>query len=178
MMIDFVKKYSLPIGLNRSIKKNKTKRYNIHYKDARNILLFFTSEGNQKLAMVKSLQNKMEKEGKKVRCLYLLLDDMDKPDVHLDVGMDRFSPEDFSYMGKIIKPNVREILNIEYDYLIHADMESNMYADLILAQSKARCRVGKHFKERERHYELMIGIPEDKKINFLLDQVYHYLKVI
>ncbi len=178
MMIDFVKKYSLPIGLKKSIKNNKSKRYNIHYADAKNILLFFTSEGNQKLAMVKGMQNKMEKEGKKVRCLYLLLDEIDKPDVHLDVGMDRLVPEDFSYLGKITKPEVKEILKIEYDYLIHADMESNMYADLILAQSKAKCRVGKHFEEREKHYELMIEIPEEKKINFLLDQVYHYIKVI
>ncbi len=177
-MIDFVKKYSLPIGLKNSIKKNKTKRYNIHYVDAQNILLFFTSEGNQKLAMVKSLQNKMEKDGKKVQCLYLLLDEVDKPDVHLDVGMDRLGPDHFSYLGKILKPDVREILSKEYDYLIHADMESNMYADLILAQSNAKCRVGKHFEEREKHYELMIGIPEEKKINFLLDQVYHYIKVI
>ncbi|MCK5280872.1 MAG: hypothetical protein KAK04_20100, partial [Cyclobacteriaceae bacterium] len=77
-MIDFLKKYSLPIGLKRSIKKSKTKRYSSGYADARNILLFFTSEGNQKIALVKGLQNKIEKDGKNVKCIYLLLSEEDK----------------------------------------------------------------------------------------------------
>ena len=177
-MIDFLKKYSLPIGLKRSIKKSKTKRYSSGYADARNILLFFTSEGNQKIALVKGLQNKLEKDGKNVRCIYLLLSEEDKPDVHMDDGMERITTDDFSLFGEIQKPLVKKLLNEEFDYLMHVDMKSNVYSDLIMSKCKAKCRIGKYFEDHNDQYDIMVSIPNDKKINFLLDQIYHYTKAL
>jgi len=177
-MIDFLKKYSLPIGLRKSIKKNIATRQNPHYRDASRILIFFTSEGNQKFAIVKGLQNRFEKEGKKVKCLYILLKDEDKPDVHMDEGMQRLLPDDFSLFGDIHKPEVNELLAADFDFMIHSDLEANIYSDLVMAKSKAKCRIGRYFEGHDEQYDMMIGIDEDKKINFLLDQLYHYTKAL
>lgn len=177
-MIDFLKKYGLPIGLKKSIRKNKAKRHSSNYIDARSILMFFTSEGNQKIALVKGLQNKMENEGKKVKCIYLLIRDEDKPDVHMVDGMERLNLEDFSFFGEILKPSVNKLLDEEFDYMIHADMESTVYSDLIMSKCKAKCRIGKYFEGHNDQYDMMIDIPDDKKINFLLDQIYHYVKAL
>jgi len=175
-MIDFLKKYSLPIGLKKSVKKNVSRGQSPRYADAKNILIFFTSEGNQKIALVKGLQNRMEKEGKKVNCLYLLLRDEDKPDVHMDEGMERIVPEDFTLFGEIHKSSVSKLLAEEFDFMIHADLEKTIYTDLIMSKAKAKCRIGKYFDDQENQYDMMVGIPMDKKINFLLDQIYHYTK--
>jgi len=177
-MIDFLKKYSLPFGLKRSVKKNLQRRQSSSYKEAKTVLLFFTSEGNQKIALVKGLQNKMEKEGKKVSCLYLLMKDEDKPDVHMDDGMERLEPIDFSLFGDILKPEVKNLLEQEFDYMIHADMDYNIYSDLVMSASKAKCRIGRYFDDHDNQYELMIKVGDDKKINFLLDQIYHYTKAL
>jgi hypothetical protein len=177
-MMNFLKKYGLPYGLKLSLKRNTAKRQSLPYVDSKTILMFFTSEGNQKIALVKGLQNKMEKEGKKVTSMYLLMRDEDKPDVHMDEGMERLVPEDFSVLGEIEKPEIKNILNQEYDYLIHADMESGIYTDLIMAKCKAKCRIGRYFPGHEDYYDLMVGIPEDKKINFLLEQIYLYTKAL
>lgn len=177
-MIDFLKKYSLPIGLKKSIKKNKIKRYSPSYIDARSILIYFTSEGNQKIALIKGLQNKLAKEGKKVKCIYLLRNEEDKPDVHLDDGMERLIPQDFSLFGEIHVQAVNKLLNEEFDYLIHADMESSIYSDLIMSKCKAKCRIGRYFEGHKDQYDMMVGIPDGKKINFLLDQMYHYAKAL
>lgn len=177
-MIDFFKKYSLPVGLKRSLKKISGKRQSTPYADAKSILLFFTSEGNQKIALVKGLQNKMEKEGKKVSCMYLVLKNEDKPDVHMDDGMLRLVPEDFSLFGEIEKKEVKDLLDQEFDYMIHVDMTSNIYSDLVMSKSKAKCRVGRYFDNHENQYEMMIKVSDDKKINFLLDQLYHYTKAL
>lgn len=177
-MIDFLKKYSLKIGLKMSIRRNKVKRYSYSYLNAKNILIFFTSEGNQKIALVKGIQNKMEKEGKNVEFLYLLLNDEDKPDAHMDDGMEKLEIDDFSLFGLIQKPSVNNLLNKEFDYMIHADMESNIYSDLIMSKCKAKCRVGRYIKGHDDQYDMMVSIPGDKKINFLLDQLYHYTKAL
>lgn len=169
----------MPIGLKKSvIKRNKIKKSSASYVDAKSILIYFTSEGNQKIALVKSIQNKMEKDGKKVICLYFLLKDEDKPDVHMDEGMERLEVYDFSLFGEIQKPSVNKLLNEEFDYLIHADMESNIYSDLVMSKSKAKCRIGKFFENHDDQYDMMVAIPDDKKINFLLDQIYHYTKAL
>ncbi len=177
-MIDFLKKYGLPIGLKVSLKKNKAKRFSPGYSEAKSILLFFTSEGNQKIALVKGLQNKLEKEGKLVKCLYLLLREEDKPDVRMDEGMVRIDEADFTLLGEIKKTEINEILKKEYDYLIHADMESTIYSDLVLSKCNAKCRIGKYFDNHIDQYDMMVRIPESKKINFLLDQIFHYTKAL
>ena len=177
-MIDFLKKYSLPVGLKRSIKKVPLRPQSPSYVDAKSVLLFFTSGGNQKIALVKGLQNKMEREGKKVKCLYLLLRDEDKPDVHMDDGMERLEPIDFSLFGDITKPEVKEMLNEEFDFLIHADMESNIYSDLVMSKNKARCRIGRYFDGHESQYDMMVKVTNNSKINHLLDQIYHYTKAL
>lgn len=177
-MIDFLKKYCLPIGLKRAIKKMKSGRTSPGYAESNSVLLFFTSEGNQKLALVKGLQNRMEKEGKKVKCLYLLLKEEDKPDVHMDDGMEKLFPEDFSLFGDIDKPEVRELLNEEFDYLIHADLAASIYTDLVVAKSNAVCRIGRYFEGREIEYDMMVKVDEPSKINYLLDQLYHYTKAL
>lgn len=177
-MIDFLKKYGLPIGLKKSIKKNVVRRQSPRYVDAKRILLFFTSEGNQKIALVKGLQNKMEKEGKKVKCLYLLLREEDKPDVHMDDGMVRLKPTDFSLFGEILKSPINKLLSEDFDFMIHADLEQTIYSDLVMTKSKAKCRIGKYFDDHEDQYDMMVGIPQEKKINYLLDQIYHYTKAL
>ena len=177
-MIDFLKKYGLPIGLKKSIKMNIVRRQSPSYVDAKSILIFFTSEGNQKIALAKGLQNKMEKEGKKVKCLYLLLREEDKPDVHMDDGMVRLEPSDFSLFGEIQKSSVNELLAEDFDFMIHADLEKTIYSDLVMTKSKAKCRIGKYVDDHEDQYDMMVGIPEEKKINFLLDQIYHYTKAL
>jgi len=177
-MMNFLKKYGLPYGLKKSVKKNLTKRQSPSYVDSKSILMFFTSEGNQKIAMIKGLQNKMEKEGKNVKCLYLVIKDEDKPDVHMDDGMERLVPGDFSLFGDIEQAEIKKLLNEEFDYLIHADMESNIYTDLVMSKCKAKCRIGRYFDGHEDQYDMMISIPDDKKINFLLDQLYLYTKAL
>ncbi len=177
-MIEFLKKFTLPLALKKSIKKNQIRRYNVKYADAKKILLFFSSEGNQKIALVKSLQNKLKKDGKVVKCFYVLIRDEDKPDVHMDAGMERLDIHEFSLFGEIRNPVVEDILNEDYDYLIHADMESNIYCDLIISRCKARCRIGRYLEAHVEQYDLMVKVPPERKAFYLLDQIYHYIKII
>jgi hypothetical protein len=177
-MIDYLKKYCLPFGLKRSIKESVPRGPSLSYREAKRILLFFTSEGNQKIALVTNLKNKFEKEGKSVKCFYLLMDDEDMPDVGLDEGMKRLTTEDFSLFGKVESVEVKELLNEDFDFMIHTDMESNIYTDIIISNARAKCRIGNYSEGRKSPYDMMVGIPSGKGANFLMDQIFHYIKCL
>jgi hypothetical protein len=148
----------------------------VSYKEAKRILLFFTSEGNQKMALVTKLRNKFEEDGKKVDCIYLVLDQEDMPDVGLDEGMVRITSDEFSLFGKVENSVVNEMLNDNFDFLIHADLVSNIHTDIIISRSRAKCRIGNYTEGRNSQYDMMVGIPTGKGPNFLLDQIFHYIK--
>jgi len=175
-MIDYLKKYSLPFGLKKSTRANASRGPSLSFVEAKSILLFFTSEGNQKIALINNFKNKFEKEGKSVKCFYLIINDEDKPDVGLDDGMERLTTEDFTFFGKVESLSVKQLLNEDFDFMIHADMESNIYTDIILSNAKAKCRIGNYTEGRSNHYDMMVGIPDGKSTNFLLDQIYYYIK--
>ena len=177
-MKSLLSRYTLPVGLSRTARHHKQINSSCGFDDSKSFLLFFTSEGNQKVALVKSFQNKLEREGKDVTCLYVVIEDADKPDVHLDEGMMRLTTHDYSLFGKITKPEVLEILRREYDFVIHLDMSCNIYTDIVMAMSKSRCRVGRHIEGHEQQYEMMIHVEEDKKITHLIDQIYQYTKAL
>ena len=176
--MDFLRKYTLPFGLKKAIRIHRTGGQSLHFEESKKVLLFFTSQGNQKIVLVKALQNKLEKDGKEVSCLYLVTKDEDKPDVHLDEGMLRITSIDFSYFGKIENKEVMEMLKVSYDFVLHLDMESNIHTDIIMASCTAKCRIGRYSENREPLYEMMVKVDDDKKINQLIEQIYHYTKVL
>ena len=175
-MIDYLKKYSLPFGLRKSIKERKQRGPSLSYKEAKRILLFFTSEGNQKMVLVTNLRNKFKEDGKRVDCIYLVMDQEDMPDVGLDKGMVRITSEEFSLFGKVENSVVNEMLNEDFDFMIHADVESNIHTDIIISKSRAKCRIGNYSEGGEKKYDMMVGIPPGKGPNFLLYQIFHYIK--
>jgi hypothetical protein len=175
-MTDFLKKYTLPWFTKKILRNNKSVRKSTPYSAAKKVLILFTANGNQKFALVKNLQNKLEKDGIEVSFLYLLQRTDDRPDIHMDEGMVRMQKDNFTALGKLNDPQIKTLAEAEYDYLIHADLESNIYLDLLLAKSKARCRIGRYFTDDNPFYDLMIGISEDKKLNFFLEEVYRYTK--
>ncbi len=177
-MVDFLKKYSLPWVANRIAKKNSVKHFTTPYLQSRKILIVFTSNGNQKIALLKVLQSKMEKENKEVSFLYLLLRDEDRPDVHMDEGMVKLDKREVSLFGQLQNDDAGKLLDQAFDYIIHADLEWNIYTDLIIAKSKARCRIGRHFDEHDSFYDIMIKIRDGETLKYLIDQLYHYTQAI
>jgi hypothetical protein len=92
--------------------------------------------------------------------------------------MERLEPKDFTLFGNIENPSINELLSEEFDYMIHAELEYSIFSDLVMTKSKAKCRIGKYFKNHEQQYDMMVGISEDKNIKYLVDQIYHYVKAL
>jgi hypothetical protein len=178
-MIDFIKRqYTLPWAARRINRRRGPVSRSIHYADAEDILLVFSLAGNESIGPVRKLQKLLESDEKNVSFVSLLLNEEDAPDVHLDKGMPRLTREEVSLSGKILNENVARQLRKKYDFLVHVDLSTNEWARLILANSRANCRVGRRFEGFEDLYEIMIDIGKSQDRNFLVDQLYHYLKAL
>jgi hypothetical protein len=178
-MLDFLKvNYILPWIARRAVKRRSTPGQSIHYPESSSILVIFTMRGNDSVKKMRWLQEQFVRDGKNVTFIYLLLQEDYKPDVHLDKGMIRIEQKDLSFWGDILNEKAKKILNQDFDYLIHADLETNVYADIILSQNAAKCRIGRRFEGHDLFYEFMIDIGSNKRTQYLLEQIYFYTKAL
>ena len=178
-MVEYLKEnFSLPWLIKREIKRSALDGGGVHYSEAGKILILFTMQGNARINRMRELQKLFEADGKKVLFLYVLLNQEDQADAHLDEGMFRMEKKDISLRGKILRGDLQNLLKEKFDFLIHADLESNVYADYMLSKIRAGSKVGRHVESREYLYDLMIEIGPENKLNFLLEEIYKYTKVI
>jgi hypothetical protein len=178
-MIDFIKKkYTIPWAARRKNRGRGPVSRSIHYVEAEDILLVFSLGGNESIGPVRKLQKLLENDDKNVSFVSLLMREEDAPDVHMDKGMPRLTREEVSLTGKILNENVARLLRKKFDFLVHVDLSTNEWASLIVANSRANCRIGRRFKGLEDLYEIMIDIGNSQDRNFFVDQLYHYLKAL
>jgi len=127
---------------------------------------------------MRALQAQFEKENKQVSFLYILMSEESKSDVHLDEGMIKFEKHDLSFWGEVLDAEVAKVLKKDFDYMIHADLETTIYSELLLSKSAAKCRIGKRFEGKDLFYDLMIDIGSKNQPQYLLEQIYHYTKAL
>jgi len=65
-----------------------------------------------------------------------------------------------------------------FDILICAFIEDCLPLEYIAATSNARFRVGAFSKAKTNYFELMINTQKNENLEYLLDQINHFLKVI
>ena len=90
----------------------------------------------------------------------------------------RLDKHEVSIFGKLQNEEAEKLLGQTYDYVIHADLECNIYTDLLIAKSKAHCRIGRYFDNHDNFYDLMVKIKEGESLKFLIDQLYFYTKAL
>lgn len=152
--------------------KNKTLRYNEAYKKAVSIGLIFTVEDRQKHDQIKSLIRKFEHDGKKVKALAYLPPDQE----NYEFMFDFFTYREISLWGNITATSAREFADTPFDFLLYLDVTPNDLILNVVAQSKAKCRIGKFWSEGEPFFEMMIENKGDSKV--LIEELYKYITAL
>ncbi|MGC1242993.1 MAG: hypothetical protein WA874_15495 [Chryseosolibacter sp.] len=150
------------------LKNNKTLRYNEAYQKAVSIGLIFTVENRQKHDHIKNLIRKFEHDGKKVKALAYLPPDQE----NYEFLFDFFTYREISFWGNITATSAIQFADTPFDFLIYLDATPNDLIMNLVAKSKAKCRIGKFWKEAEPFFEMMIENHGDART--LIDDVYRY----
>jgi hypothetical protein len=155
---------------NKALKKNKSLRASLPYKQAQYVGIIFSVEDRQKHDEIKGLIKLLEQDGKKVNVLEFL----PKEKENYEFMFDFFSAKDLSFWGNIESNHAIKFAETNFDYLFYIDKESNPLILNLLARSKANCRVGKYAEGESSYFELMIE--HNGTTGSLIDNMYKYTK--
>jgi len=150
------------------LKNNKTLRFNQAYQESVTIGVIFTMEDRQKHEYIKDFIRKMEHDGKKVKALAYLPPDQE----NYEFLFDFFTAREISFWGNIRATSAVEFSDTSFDFLIYLDTSPNALILNLVAKSKAKCRVGKFWKDTEPYFEMMIESNGNAKA--LIDHLYQY----
>lgn len=117
----------------------------------------------------------LEKEGKKVEVIGFS-PKKNKP--ALRVKYKAFSKKDLSWTGEIKQEELKKFIKTDFDYLFSLNTSPFLPFENILAQSKAKCRIGVYQEKKEGYFELMV---EPKKKNDMIavtEQMIRYTKLL
>jgi hypothetical protein len=153
-----------------ALKKNKSLRASLPYKQAKNIGILFTVEDKQKHVDIKDFISHLESDGKRVN----VLEFFPKKKENYEFLFDFFTIDDLSFWGSINSDKAEKFSETSFDYLFCVDSQSNPLLLNLLARCKARCRVGKFAENESSFFELMIKSKGTTK--GLIDQMYKYTK--
>ncbi|MBN2683323.1 MAG: hypothetical protein JXR58_12505 [Bacteroidales bacterium] len=93
------------------------------------------------------------------------------------IGMDYFSKKNLNWYGKPKNPKVQEFIQKDFDILIDLSLNDYFPIQYITASSNAKFKIGR-FKNESACYDLMIDISENKKLDFYIEQIKHYLSIL
>ena len=160
----------LKLKTKSSLKRNKTLRTSLPYKQGVSIGVIFSAEDKSKHDLIKDFIKKLELDEKKVRVISFL----PKKKENFEFLFDFFSEEDLSFWGNITSPSATSFVEASFDFLFYLDIQPNPLVLNLIARSKAKCRVGKYADDNKPFFELMIEGVENTK--GLLDSMYKYTR--
>jgi hypothetical protein len=157
---------------NSYLRRNKAVRDSLPYKQAQNIGLIFSVEDKAKHDEIKDFIKHLEQDGKHVKVMSFLPRHKD----NYEFMFDFFTERDLSFWGSITSPTATRFANTPFDFLYYLDTVPNPLILNLIAQSKARCRVGKFWEQGMKFFELMIETRDGVKS--LIEWMYKYTKAL
>jgi len=95
----------------------------------------------------------------------------------LQIGMLYFTKSDLNWYYKPTNHNILDFINNRFDILIDLSLEELYPLEYILNLSRAKYKVGR-FTSENSVYDLMINIKKTDTVEFLIEQIKHYLLIL
>ncbi|MFH2143314.1 MAG: hypothetical protein ABIJ97_12885 [Bacteroidota bacterium] len=93
------------------------------------------------------------------------------------IGMNHFTNKNLNWYNKPISSSADQFITKEFDLLIDLCTENFYPIQYIVGMSKAKFKIG-GFVSDNSNYDMMINIEKNKNIDYLIEQVKHYISII
>lgn len=157
---------------NAHLRRNKAERISLPYKQALNIGIIFSVEDKAKHDLVKDFIRHLEHDGKHVKVMSFLPRHKD----NYEFMFDFFTEKDLSLWGNITSSAATSFADTPFDFLFYIDTTPNPLILNLVAQSKARCRIGKFWEQGMDFFEMMIE--SGNGVKSLIDEMYKYTRAL
>ena len=175
-MLTKLKNYFLSLRAQHALRNNATRREVLTYTRAKNVGVLFNSryEGRE-AQVINQFFRRLREEGKNLKALTYFPQERSNP---FDFKFDFFTSKDLTMLGEFKSDAVARFVNTEFDCLYCINDTPFLPFDYILAQSKARFRVGLYEPERAGYFELMINPLQGQDLAAITEQMLHYTRRI
>jgi len=152
------------------LRRNKAARSTTAYSRAETIGVIFCIEDEKLLTEYDSFIHKLRNDNKQVTVLAYF----PKKIALYDYKYEFFTPQNISFWGNYNTDEVSNFVEQSFDYLFHLSDKPSAVVNGILAQSKAKCRIGKYAESHDPYYELMINTKQKD----YLEEMYNYTSIL
>ena len=160
----------LKFRTGKAVKLNKSEHYSTPFVAANQVGILFSTGDESKLNAVKQFASQLESERKDVQ----ILEYSPSKNELSDSGFSKFSLKSYNFWGNLENAEAQKFINQPFDYLFVIDQEILLPIQNILAQSKARCRVGRSVPGMDAFFDLMIEMTGDNSA--LIQGMINYTK--
>lgn len=154
------------------LKRNKALRVSLPYQQALSVGILFSVEDKLKHDEIKEFIRHLEHDGKQVKVISFLPKNKD----NYEFMFDFFTEKDLSFWGNINSTTALNFTELPFDFLYYIDTTPNPMLMNLIARSKAKCRVGKFWEDKESFFEMMIQSNNGHKT--LIETMYRYTKAL
>ena len=157
---------------NKAAVKNPAGRKTIPFNSANRIgVIVANIDKNRK--ELDSFVQELEKEGKNVEVIGFT---KTKNFVKLKANYKAIRVKDFNWLGNIKTEELKNFIKTDFDYLFSLNTSSFLPFENILAQSRAKCRVGVYNHKKEDYFELMVQPTKKNDLTAVTEQMIRYTK--
>lgn len=161
-------------SLQRQMKASKAKREIINLHNAKTVGIIYDATFPENNVLITRLAELIKRKEKTVVTIGFVNDTKTES----NYGNLLFNRKSLNWHMEPSNDTVKKFINQKFDILINAFIGENLPLEYISALSKAKFRVGQYQKGKVYCYELMINTGKREDLQYLIDQISHFLNVI
>ena len=173
-IIERLQSYFHQLSLRKKLRALKIEREFVNLEKARTIGLLYNATSPDHNIIVTKFSELLKRKKKKVT----LLGYVDNKTSFEDPGVPLFNKKDLNWKLEPVNDRARRFIEKDFDILINAFIGDNLPLEYIAALSRAKYRVGEYSPTKTSSLELMINLGNRTELQYLLDQISHYLNLI
>lgn len=152
----FFKEFAVRYQLRQAIRQAKDQRRStVPYHQANYVGIIVEASTQSDIQAAMDLADRLRREGKDVHILALI----EKPkELAIPAGIAAFGWKEIGWNGQVQSEAVRFFAGENFDYLYYLCHTAALPLELLLAQSQAKCRIGKHLQKPSQVLELSLAV--------------------
>jgi hypothetical protein len=136
--------------------RNEVSQEKENFARSEKIALLFDGANQGQQDMASKLGEAIAKENKKVVAMMYV--PSAKGSFENPSSYPFFSPDSFSFLGKIIDAKLNEFISEPFPFLFHLGLQRNPFVEYVLAASASKCRIGYYVKGMEQYFDFMLKV--------------------
>jgi hypothetical protein len=154
-------------------KTSHVKRQAVNYRKAMNIGVLIRNPDPNFNKEINEFINGLILDGKKVQVICFVDKFLNRV---YDFDFIELTNKEILWNGNFKQEKINKFIKTEFDYLYSINISPFLPYEYILLSSKAKFRIGYHFKNKGKLFELMISLKPEEKTDTLVRNMKEYTK--